>query len=98
MAHDATTAEPEGRHVFDDEGEPTPALAIAWYPQEPQRVGEVAFLDEGETNILGRTGNLRWMRHRPATRSPTGALSDPALSREQLLLRAGTSGRVQLSS
>ena len=67
--------------------EPTgePVLILLANLHAPWRTGEVAFLPQGnERHVLGRHGSLRWIRHRPGVREPTGPLADPRLSREQV--------------
>jgi DNA-binding NtrC family response regulator len=95
MPHDATTAQSEPRSPFEGEIPEELALSIGWSVYEPRRVGEVAFLDPRQPLVLGRAGTLRWMIHRPETRTPTGPLEDPSLSREQLVLRFA-SGRAEV--
>lgn len=71
------------------------ALVVAWAPFEPERVGEVVLFEPNAgAQILGRgdpggTANNRALlrRQRPGTTSPTGPLSSPGLSREQLRIR-----------
>lgn len=96
MPHDETTAQYEPKRHGGGEPESSLAIAIAWSAHEPKRLGEVAFLDARQPLTLGRAGTLRWMRHRPETRSPTGQIDDPLLSREQLVLKTA-GGRVEVS-
>lgn len=98
MANETTTAQTDPRPPADGDTPRRTALALAWSVHEPHRIGEIAFVDPRERWVLGREGNLRWLQHRPVTRSPTGPLSDPALSREQLELLSGPGGRIQVSS
>src|SRR5580658_1466090 len=79
-------------------GEPdVNVLVIAWYPHEPDRVGELAVIPAtGVTQVIGRgdedDGRLRFFRARPGRLEPTEPLASPALSRRQLEVRVDTDG------
>jgi DNA-binding NtrC family response regulator len=70
-------------------------LVILWSAEEPERVGEVAFIG-GETLVLGRGGTssedpterARFLRRRGASWQPTEPLTGSGISRRQCLLRA----------
>ena len=86
----ATTGDPS-----DDQ--PTrPALVVLWCADEPDRAGEIAWLDEGPL-VLGRSGTLRFVRARPGRDEPTGPLQSPRISREQLRIVPGAGG-IQLEN
>jgi two-component system nitrogen regulation response regulator GlnG/two-component system response regulator HydG len=76
------------------------ALVIAWSAGEPQRLGEVAILDERGARLLGRgepnpkdpAERLRFMRQRPFFTAPRPPLQDAGISRTQALLRATANG------
>ncbi len=69
------------------------AFCLLAFPTEPNRVGEVAFLDalDGPA-VIGRNGTLRWEHHRPDGSAETGPLADPQISREQLHVSVDRSG------
>jgi hypothetical protein len=70
-------------------------LVLAWSSSEPWRVGEVALLPASGERVLGRglpldddrAPRVRFAPHRPGPRADGGWLSNPGLSRQQLLLR-----------
>ncbi|MFO0547288.1 MAG: sigma 54-interacting transcriptional regulator [Polyangiaceae bacterium] len=72
------------------------ALVVAWSSAEPDRVGEVAFFREGDTQVLGRETTSRrrgsrrctLYRQRPGSLEPTRELSGERISREQLEIRS----------
>jgi two-component system response regulator HydG len=71
------------------------ALVIAWCADEPARIGEVAFIEPGVTETLGRgegdgEPRVRFFRQRPGRLTPTEPLVGRALSRNQLTLKGGT--------
>jgi two-component system nitrogen regulation response regulator GlnG/two-component system response regulator HydG len=77
------------------------ALVVLWSASEPGRVGEVGLLPAGGGAVmLGRGARehgdaherLTFARQRPGVQSPTPPLCGPAISREQLLLRAVDGG------
>lgn len=76
------------------------ALVIAWSLFEPGRIGEVAFVTEGDrTQIIGRGDGFNseyprtvWNRQRPGALLPMPPLAEPGISREQLRLRARADG------
>lgn len=71
-----------------------PAVVLAAFPSRPERVGEVARIEE--QGVLGRHGTLAWQRQRPGTSRPRGPLQDRHLSRQQLrLTRDGDRLRVE---
>ncbi len=67
---------------------PLPALVIAWSAAEPQRVGEIAFMDGTGPWWAGRTcddlDQIGFARQRPRALTHTGGLSGASLSRRQL--------------
>jgi DNA-binding NtrC family response regulator len=78
---DLTTVTP-ARDVTDPpRGASRWALTVLFSAAQPERVGEVAPIEEA---VLGRHGTLRWARRRPGQVTETGSLQDPALSRVQL--------------
>ena len=79
--------EPEHNELF--------AVVIAWCADEPARIGEVAFIEPGVTETLGRgegdgEPRVRFFRQRPGRLTPTEPLIGRALSRNQLTLKGGT--------
>lgn len=77
------------------------ALVIAWSATEPHRVGEVALLDpEHGPWMLGRGGKedgdaferIAFVRQRPGVIRPMPAISGPAISRDQLLIKPTEGG------
>jgi DNA-binding NtrC family response regulator len=70
-------------------GEPeVNVLVIAWYPHDPERVGELTVIPASGTHVIGRgddeEGRARFFRPRPGRLEPTEPLGSPALSRRQL--------------
>lgn len=98
MPLDVTTAHSDPVGAKDEQTPTSLALAIGWSVHEPQRVGQIAFVGGTERWVFGRGGNLHWLVHRPQTRTPTRALDDPKLSREQLVLEAGPNRKLVLTS
>ena len=88
-------ADPEDR--TESASDSTPyclGLVIVWSREEPERVGEIAFVPGGEQLVLGRgganvPGRVRFVVQRPALNVPRPALEAPGLSRAQLRLRGG---------
>jgi two-component system nitrogen regulation response regulator GlnG/two-component system response regulator HydG len=88
----------EGEH--DVATREVPALVVLWSGSEPRRVGEVALLTDTDARMLGRGEReegdaherLAFCRQRPGALSPTPPLQGPAISREQLLVRAADGG------
>jgi two-component system nitrogen regulation response regulator GlnG/two-component system response regulator HydG len=85
----------------DAEAREVIALVIAWSAAEPHRVGEVALLDADEGPwMLGRGGaedgdeheRLSFVRQRPGVIRPMPAIEGPAISRDQLLIKATEGG------
>lgn len=83
------------------EAAPGPCLVVQWSRDEPDRVGEVAWLGPlpgAETWVLGRgttptrPGLLEFARRRPGRLTRTGPLRSPKISREQLTIRAESDG------
>src|SRR5208283_4080603 len=73
------------------------ALVIAWYPHEPERVGELAVIPAGgAVQVIGRgdenEGQTRFFRPRPGRLEPTEPLASPALSRRQLEVHVEADG------
>jgi DNA-binding NtrC family response regulator len=70
-------------------------LVIAWYPHEPNRVGEIAVVpNSGSTMLLGRDSDaegplVRFFRPRPGQLVATAPLLAPGLSRKQLEIEPG---------
>lgn len=65
------------------------ALVLLWSADQPERAGELAWLEPdpvGEPLVLGRSGTLRWLRVRPGRVEPTGQLDSPRISRVQLTI------------
>jgi len=70
------------------------ALVIAWCAAEPERVGEIAIIEDGGTaQELGRgpgedpsEPRVRFYRQRPASIVETSPLVSPGISRRQLLM------------
>lgn len=98
-ALDATTIAAESKLPGRRRSEPDViVLVIAWYPLEPQRVGELAVVPaSGSAQVLGRGGDddeprVRFFRPCPGRLEPTGPLASPALSRRQLELANGPDG------
>jgi two-component system nitrogen regulation response regulator GlnG/two-component system response regulator HydG len=63
-------------------------LVVAWCPQEPARVGEIAVVSSSTPLLLGRGSSgdeprLRFFRGRPGRLEPTPPLACPGLSRRQ---------------
>ena len=92
---DLTTANPTAVDFDDDVPHPL-ALALAFSTHELDRVGEIAWLDSKEPKVLGRDGDLGFVRHRPRVHTPVGTLNDPAISRRQLVLRPLSPNRVAI--
>jgi len=73
-------------------------LVIAWSPEEPERVGEIAVVPaKGAVQVLGRgpaedEARVRFFRPRPGRLDVTEALASPGLSRRQLEVVAGPEG------
>jgi two-component system response regulator HydG len=73
-------------------------LVVAWYPDEPQRVGEFAVVPaKGAPQVLGRGGDgpeprLRFFRACPGRLDPTESLGSAALSRRQLEVQPAAEG------
>jgi MoxR-like ATPase len=102
---DETSTQPGGGWL--PSGSPSAArapglgLVLAWSSVEPTRVGEVAILPATGERVLGRGSprdddrapRVPFVRHRPGPREPGGWLTNPGLSRQQLLLRT-QGGRV----
>ncbi|MBX2798394.1 MAG: sigma 54-interacting transcriptional regulator [Myxococcales bacterium] len=85
MADDSTTApwSPQAAAATPVAGRPT--LVLLACVAQPDRVGELAFLDTLETpHTVGRHGTLPWARVRPGHEEPTGPIADSSLSRVQL--------------
>lgn len=74
------------------------ALVVIAYPEDESRLGEVAFIPEGEGVLLGRDaqlgvsggGLLVFGRQRPGSFEPRGPLGSRTLSRRQTIFRART--------
>ncbi|MEN0068417.1 MAG: sigma 54-interacting transcriptional regulator [Myxococcota bacterium] len=97
MASDLTTSDEGVPEVPDGlEGHRVLALAILHAPYAPRRVGEVAFVERGETWVLGRKGDLGFHRHRPRASSGASPLDDGAISRRQVELEVAGPDRVQI--
>ena len=82
-------------------------LVLLWSREEPQRVGEVALFapsPDGRAHVLGRAGGRRdlvraeWQRQRPDHSVPTGALTSPRISRDQVLIQPLLDGRLALTN
>jgi len=69
-------------------------LVLAWSAEQPSRVGEVAILPDGETQVLGRgqgegdQARTTFQQQRPGVLHPGAPLEGAGLSRRQLVLRA----------
>lgn len=68
-----------------------PALVIVWSAEEPDRVGEIAFVrGKGEPMVLGRgagdegTSRVRFSQQRPEQRSKLRSVEGKGISRNQL--------------
>lgn len=96
MVDDRTTASWSPGESEDPGCTDALALALLACPHEPGRVGELVFLPRaGEEILIGRKGDGAWVRHRPRETERTGPLTDPTLSRHQLLLRGGRSPSIE---
>jgi two-component system nitrogen regulation response regulator GlnG/two-component system response regulator HydG len=93
IPEDDWTTQEEGHaeHSTGDLPEPAPvtAFVIAWYPHDPNRVGELAVIPSPEGRlVLGRGLSegkcVRFFRPRPGLLEPAAPLTSPALSRHQL--------------
>ncbi len=66
------------------------SLTLAWYPDEPARVGQTAVVSRcsslGRGVGDGREPRLEFMQQRPGASEPRGSLNSPRLSRAQLRL------------
>lgn len=86
-------ADPDDRTESASDVAPTClGLVIVWSRDEPERVGEIAFVPGGEELVLGRggaqvKGRVQFVAQRPALNVPRPALEAPGLSRAQLRLR-----------
>ncbi|MEO0606052.1 MAG: sigma 54-interacting transcriptional regulator [Myxococcota bacterium] len=74
------------------------ALAVLHSVGAPNRVGEVAFVDRGQTWVLGRKGDLGFQRHRPRASSLASPIDDTAISRRQVELEATSADRVRVEN
>jgi two-component system nitrogen regulation response regulator GlnG/two-component system response regulator HydG len=88
---DATTIATESDRFGRGRQEPeVTTLVIAWYPDDPRRVGELAVAPpKGTTHVMGRGDaeeepRVRFFRSRPGRLEPTEPLAAPGLSRRQL--------------
>ncbi|MEZ4236430.1 MAG: sigma 54-interacting transcriptional regulator [Myxococcota bacterium] len=84
---DETLSLGTGRQADGAEGPARPALVVLWCADEPERAGEVAWLDDPPL-VLGRSGTLAFVRARPGGDEPTPPLRAPRISREQLRIVA----------
>src|SRR6188768_3628291 len=71
--------------------QPVPALVIAWADKDPERVGEVVFVDR-HAAFFGRDSEAAepralLVRQRPGSNEKTGPLRNPFLSRRHLKLQ-----------
>jgi hypothetical protein len=71
------------------------ALVILAYPTDPSRLGEVAFIPDGASAVLGRGEDVSanevavtFARQRPGNLQSTGPLTARSLSRRQVVFRA----------
>ncbi|MEZ4240617.1 MAG: sigma 54-interacting transcriptional regulator [Myxococcota bacterium] len=90
---DLTTTDATASDPTEGDGPHPLALAIVFSVQEPERAGEIAWL-QGKERVLGRDGDLEFLRHRPRERTGTGPMRDHAVSRRQLVLRPLSPQRV----
>lgn len=71
--------------------QPGPALVLAWADKDPERVGEVLFVDQ-HASFFGRDSEAAepramLVRQRPGANDKTGPLRNPFLSRRHLKLQ-----------
>src|SRR5579859_7942261 len=99
---DATTIAAESERHSRARTEPdVTVLVVAWYPDEPTRIGELAVVPaKGAPQVLGRGADgpdprLRFFRARPGRLDPTAPLGSAALSRRQLEVQP-TAGGVEV--
>lgn len=92
-----TTASSSGADAFDElvAGPLVSVLVVAWCREEPERVGELAILPSGGSElVLGRGASdaeprMRFFRPLPGRLEPRPPLAARGLSRRQLELRPG---------
>ena len=95
---DVTTWSSSGEFSGELLAEPLlPTLVIAWCPEEPDRVGELAIVPGDAQVVLGRgapdsEGRMRFFRPRPGAVEPMPPLAARGLSRRQLEVRPGPDG------
>lgn len=87
---DAPAAQAEPAHAHPGS---VLALVIVWCREDPSRVGEVAFLREGEASMFGRgdgghAPRVEFARQRGGLREPPRPFASKRMSRDQLELTA----------
>ena len=88
-----TTSQESAEHSVALTASAVSALVIAWYREDPSRIGELAIVPSTGSVVLGRGApdsepRMRFFRPRPGRLEPTAPLSSRGLSRRQLELVA----------